>query len=141
MRPIVDDDYIDSYAYVAIEIPLREEINVDDLDQYLSFRTYLPDGTLWGMNEYGHFMSRHAIGDEYNYWGRRILFWGRRPEEIKFKPGDIVEILGCPGNFYWGNEAVDLAIVVKTPPTIAEVEKMRKHYLETHSDLNFVTMH
>ena len=132
-RPVDDDDYIDSYAYVVIEIPLREEINVDDLDQYLSFRTYLPDGTLWGKNEYGHFMSRHAIGDEYNYWGRRNLFWGRRPEEIKFKPGDIVEILGCPGNFYWGNEAVDLAIVVKTPPTITEVEKMRKQFFETHA--------
>lgn len=44
MHP-VDDDYIDSYAYVIIEIPLWEKINVDVLDQYLSFRTYLPNGT------------------------------------------------------------------------------------------------
>lgn len=132
MHPI-DGNYIDLYAYVVIEIPFREEINVDVLDQNLSLRIYLPDGTLWGKNDYGHFMSKYAIGDEYNYWGHRNLFWGRRPEEIKFKPGDIVEILGCPGNFYWGNETVDLAIVVKTPPTIGEVEEMRKQYFATHS--------
>ena len=132
MHP-VDDNYIDLYAYVVIEIPLKEEINVDVLDQYLSFRTYLPDGTLWGKNDYGHFMLRHAIGDEYNYWGRRNLFLGRKPEEIKFKPGDIVEILGSPGNDFWGNESVDLAIVVKAPPTVAEVEEMRKQYFATHS--------
>ena len=129
----LDDDYIDMYAYVVIEIPLNEEVNVDVLDHYLSFRTYLPDGTLWGKNDYGHFMPRCAIGDEFNYWGRRNQFWGRHPEEIRFKPGDIVEVLGCPGNDYWGNEMVDLAIVVKTPPTIAEVEEMRKRYFENHT--------
>jgi hypothetical protein len=69
----------------------------------------------------------------YNYWGRRNLFWGRKPEEIKFKPGDIVEILGCLGNDYWENGTVNLAIVVKSPPTIAEVEAMRKRYFATHS--------
>ena len=132
MHP-VDDSYIDLYAFVVIEIPFGEEVNVDVLDQYLSFRIYLPDGTLWGKNDYGHFMSKHAIGDEYNYWGRRNLFWGRKPEEIKFKPGDVVEILGCPGNDFWGNESVDLAIVVKTPSTVAEVEEMRKQYFATHS--------
>lgn len=135
MHPI-DGNYIDLYAYVVIEIPLREEINVDVLDQNLSLRIYLPDGTLWGKNDYGSFMSKDAIGDEYNYWGRRNQFWGRRPEEIRFKPGDIVEILGCPGNFYWGNETVDLAVVVKTPPTITEVEEIRKQYFETHSGVD-----
>lgn len=132
MNP-VNDDYMDLYAYVVIEIPLREEVNVEVLNQNLSLRTYLPDGTLWGKNDYGHFMPNCAIGDEYNVWGRRNLFWGRKPEEIRFKPGDIVEVLGCPGNDYWGNETVDLAIVVKAPPTIAEVEEMRKRYFETHS--------
>lgn len=66
MHPI-DGNYIDLYAYVVIEIPLREEINVDVLDQNLSLRIYLPDGTLWGKNDYGSFMSKDAIGDEYNY--------------------------------------------------------------------------
>ena len=132
MHP-VDDDYIDLYAYVVIEIPLREEVNVDVLDQNLSFRTYLPDGTLWGKNDYGNFMSKRAVGEDFNYWGRRNQFWGRKPEEIRFKPGDIVEVLGCPGNDYWGNDTVNLAIVVKTPPTIAEVEEMRKRYFAIHS--------
>ena len=44
MHP-VDDSYIDLYAFVVIEIPFGEEVNVDVLDQYLSFRIYLPDGT------------------------------------------------------------------------------------------------
>lgn len=132
----LDKDFIDMYAYVVIEIPLYEEVNVEVLNQYLSFRTYLPNGTLWGKNEYGSFMPRHATGDEYNDWGRRNQFWGRKPEEIRFKPGDIVEVLGCPGNDYWGNETVDLAIVVKTPPTIAEVKEKRKRYLESHSSFD-----
>ena len=133
----IENDYDNLYAYIVIEIPLREEVNVDALDEYLSFRIYLPNGSLWGKNEYGHFMSKHATGDEYNYWGRRNLFWGRKPEEIKLKLGDIVEILGCPGNGFWANGQVDLAIVVKTPPTTDEVGKMRKLYFETHSGLIF----
>ena len=61
------------------------------------------------------------------------MFWGRRQEEIRFKPGDIVEVMGYPGNHYWGNNCVNLAIIVKAPPTVDEVAAMRKQYLETHS--------
>ena len=61
------------------------------------------------------------------------MFGGRKPEEIRFKPGDIVEVMGYPGNHYWGNDNVNLAIVVKTPPTVDEVAVMRKQYLSTHS--------
>ena len=132
MHPM-DDDYIDLYAYVVLEIPLREEVNIDVLDEYLSFRVYSADGTLWGKNEYGNFMSELATSDIYNYWGRRNQFWGRKPEEIRFKPGDIVEVLGCPGNPFWSNEIVELAIVVKVPPTIDEVKEMRKRYFDTRS--------
>ena len=61
------------------------------------------------------------------------MFGGRKPEEIRFKPGDIVEVMGYPGNRYWGNDSVNLAIVVKTPPTVDEVAAMRKQYMSTHS--------
>ena len=64
---------------------------------------------------------------------KEICFWGRKQEEIRFKPGDIVEVMGYPGNHYWGNNCVNLAIIVNTPPTVDEVAAMRKQYLATHS--------
>lgn len=121
------------YAYVVLEIPLGFETNVDVLGENLSTRIYLPDGSLWGENRYADFVPMSSHGDEYNYWGRRNMFGGRKLEEIRFKPGDIVEVMGYPGNHYWGNDSVNLAIVVKTPPTVDEVAAMRKQYLSTHS--------
>lgn len=121
------------YAYVVVEIPLGIETHVDILGDSLSTLIYLPDGSLWGENTYANFIPINSHGEEYNYWGRRKMFWGRKPEEIRFKPGDIVEIMGYPGNQYWGDKWVNLGIIVKTPPTIDEVAVMRKEYLEKHS--------
>ena len=120
------------YSYVVVELPIGLEIH-PTLGQNLSTRIYLPDGTIWGENTYADFIPLNCLGEEYNYWGRRNMFVGRKPEEIRFKPGDIVEVMGYPGNHYWGNDSVNLAIVVKTPPTVDEVAVMRKQYLSTHS--------
>ena len=49
------------------------------------------------------------------------------------KPGDIVEVFGYPGNDYWSNNCVDLAIVVKCPPTDRELSEKLEQYLATHS--------
>ena len=121
------------YAYVVLEIPLGVETHVDVLGENLSTRIYLPDGSLWGENTYADFIPMSSHGYEYNYWGRRNMFCGRKPEDIRFKPGDIVEVMGYPGNHYWGDNCVNLAIVVKTPPTVDEVAVMREQYLTTHS--------
>lgn len=118
------------YSYVVVELPIGLEIH-PTLGQNLSTRIYLPDGTIWGENTYADFIPLNCLGEEYNYWGRRNMFGGRKPEEIRFKPGDIVEVMGYPGNHYWGNDNVK--IVVKTPPTVDEVAVMRKQYLSTHS--------
>jgi len=118
------------YAYVVLEIPMGFETHVDE---NLSTRIYMPDGSLWGENTYADFIPMSSHGDEYNYWGIRNLFWGRKPEEIRFKAGDIVEVMGYPGNHYWGNDCINLAIIVKTPPTVDELAAMRKQYLATHS--------
>ena len=124
----------DTYAYVAIEIPLSLEVNISVLDQYLSIRIYRADGTLWGENRYAHFFPKRGLNpDGYNYWGRRNIFMGREPGKIRFKPGDIVEILGYPGNMYWEHDRVELAIITKTPPTKAEVAERMKEYMDTHS--------
>ena len=120
------------YSYVVVELPIGLEIH-PTLGQNLSTRIYLPDGTIWGENTYADFIPLNCLGEEYNYWGRRNMFGGRKPEEIRFKPGDIVEVMGYPGNRYWGNDSVNLAIVVKTPPTVDEVAAMRKQYMSTHS--------
>ena len=120
------------YSYVVVELPIGLEIH-PTLGQNLSTRIYLPDGTIWGENTYADFIPLNCLGEEYNYWGRRNMFVGRKPEEIRFKPGDIVEVMGYPGNRYWGNDSVNLAIVVKTPPTVDEVAAMRKQYMSTHS--------
>ncbi len=76
---------------------------------------------------------RSSLAPPIPFPGKRNLFWGRAPEEIKFKSGDIVEILGNPGNPYWSHDEVNLAIIVKTPPTIDEVARMRQEYTDTHS--------
>lgn len=128
----LDDKYLDTYAYVIIELPLGREANCV-LDVSLSVWIYQRDGTLWGKNSYAHFFPRGLLEDEWNFWGRKNMFLGRGPEEIRFKPGDIVEILGYPGNGYWSEDEVNLAIIVKAPPTIDEVAVMRQHYMETHS--------
>ena len=120
------------YSYVVVELPIGLEIH-PTLGQNISTRIYLPDGTIWGENTYADFIPLNCLGEEYNYWGRRNMFGGRKPEEIRFKPGDIVEVMGYPGNRYWGNDSVNLAIVVKTPPTVDEVAAMRKQYMSTHS--------
>ena len=120
------------YAYVVLEIPLSMEININVMGEYLSMRTYLPDGTLWGKNTYAHIMPHGVDSHTEMQWRAWNSFWGREPSEIRFRPGDIVEILGCPGNDYWGNESVDLAIVAGTPETTAQAAARKKEYLATH---------
>ena len=127
-----DDQVMGLYAYVVIEIPLAMEVNIDLLDQYLSLRIYLPDGSLWGENTYSNFTPHHWDVDSAAFWGIKKVFLGRRPEEIKFKPGDIVEVIGCPGNVYWDNDRVTLAIVVGTPENVEQAAKRKEEFLAAH---------
>ena len=126
--------YYGTYAYVITEIPLRIDTNLDYYGISLSECVYSPDGTLWGKRNYCNIIPDNCFSpEEYNYWGRLCMFEGRKPEEIKFKPGDIVEVLGYPGNFYWSSNRVDLAIVVKCPPTVSEMSEKLQQYRATHS--------
>lgn len=123
-----------TFAYVITEIPLRIDTNLDILELSLSERVYSPDGTLWGKRDFCNIIPNGCFSpEEYNYWGRLCLFKGRKPEDIKFKPGDIVEVFGYPGNDYWSNNEVNLAIVVKCPPTVSEVAEKIQQYCATHS--------
>ena len=84
------NDRLDLYAYVVLEIPLGMQVNTYR-NHNLSVRVYLPDGTLWGVQPYADFFPNRLDPDGYNDWGRRNMFWGREQDEIKFKPGDIVD--------------------------------------------------
>ncbi len=129
----------ESYANVIVEIPIgipvAEHLRADSFSE----RIYLPDGTLWGINDYANITQWEAPypGGEVefgNYLGKKRKFYGRQPEEIRFKPGDIVEVFGYPGNNYWSDNVVHLAIVVKTPPSVEEISRKMEEYLSTHSD-------
>lgn len=123
-----------TYAYVITEISLKLDTNLDVFGLSLSERVYSPDGTLWGKRDFCNIIPDSCFShEEYNYWGRLCLFKGRKPEEIRFKSGDIVEVFGYPGNFNWNNNEANLAIVVKCPPTVSEMSEKLQHYRATHS--------
>ena len=125
------------YCWVLSELP----VGVCVLHhESFSERVYLPDGRLWSERQYADMLPCDIPApygeiefDNYIY-GRRF-FAGRKPEEIRFQPGDIIEILCHPGNHYWGDGSVELAIVIDTPPTLDEIAKQAEHYLKTDEHL------
>ena len=122
------------YAYVVTELPLGVPVNTTMRGESLSERVYLPDGTLWMANDYCNFIPHTChTPDQYNAWGQKGIFLGRNPEEIRFKPGDIVEVLGIPGNPYWGDGEVNLAMVVSAPQTKEALTKEYEEYIATHN--------
>ena len=128
-----------TYAYVVTEIPVGLQVMERLMLDCFSQRVYLSDGSLWGVSDYATIMQRETPFSMNeieldHYLGKRRMFHGRKPKEILFKPGDVVEVFGYPGNDYWSDDEVNLAIVVKTPPTMEEVTKMQDKYMATHTD-------
>ena len=129
----------DTYASVIAEIPVGIQVSEHIKADSLSERIYLPDGTLWSTNDYANITQWEAPypGGELelgHYLGKKRMFHGRKPEDIRFKPGDIVEVFGYAGNDYWSDNVVNLAIVVKTPHSVEEISRQMENYLATHSD-------
>lgn len=127
----------DCYCWALRELPLG--VNILPVESF-SERIYLPDGQLWSERRYADMVPsiippqyREIEFDNYIY-GRRF-FSGRRPEEIRFKPGDIIEIFCYHGNGYWGDSSVELAIVLDTPPTVDEMTQRVDHHLKTATNL------
>ncbi|MBO7585894.1 MAG: hypothetical protein J6T13_01765 [Bacteroidales bacterium] len=75
-----------------------------------SVRTYTADGKPNDENLFDHQCERH--------------FKGRIPDQIRFKPGDIVEVIND-----W--RAV-LCVVWHTQPTVEDFERKRPYWLENH---------
>lgn len=121
-----------TYAHVIVEepvgLPCRE-------DESLSVRVYQPDGTLWSTQPYARLVQWDAPTtdtEEYNRFGRLRQFDGRTPEEVRFKAGDVVEILCCKHTAYWNTDepCVERAVVEATPLLRDEVLRSKKDYLE-----------
>ena len=127
----------DTYCWVLSELPLGVRFFHENS---FSERVYLPDGQLWSERLYAD-MFPSDIPAQYgelefdNYLYGRNFFAGRKPEEIRFKPGDLIEIFCYGGNFYWSDGNVELAIVLDTPPTVDEMSEKVEHFLKTDSSL------
>lgn len=123
----------DAYCWVLSEIPLG--INHLSYESF-SERVYLPDGQLWGERPYADMLS-NDIPPQYseiefdNYIDGRNYFAGRKPKEIRFQPGDIIEVFCYTGNYYWGNGYGELAIVLETPPTVDMISDISNRYLKS----------
>ena len=132
LRYLTDYD-CDAYCWVLSEIPLG--INHLSYESF-SERVYLPDGQLWGERPYAD-MSPSDIPPQFgeiefdNYLYGRNYFAGRRPEEIRFQPGDIIEVFCYDGNHYWSDGHGELAIVLETPPTVEVISELSERYLKS----------
>lgn len=133
----IEDPFGNCYCWALREFPLGAGVHSTES---LSERIYLPDGQLWSerlTNEMYPDTVPH-IYDEiefYDYIYAHRFFAGRKPEEIRFKPGDLIEIFCYDGNDYWSDGYVELAIVIHTPPTVDEMTKRVDDYLKTSKDL------
>lgn len=121
-----------TYAYVIVEEPVGQPCRDDES---LSVRVYQPDGTLWSTQPYARLVQWDAPTtdtEEYNRFGRLRQFDGRTPEEVRFKAGDVVEILCCKHTAYWNTDepCVERAVVEATPLLRDEVLRSKKDYLE-----------
>ena len=93
----------DTFCYIITERKLNPKPNEEDV---VGVRTYLPDGSWY----------------EENMADRDGVFRGRPDERIRFKIGDIAEVL-------YG-DVVELAIIGNTPPSLEFAEQMRQRRLE-----------
>ena len=93
----------DNYRFIITERKLNPKPDKEDV---VGVRTYLPDGSWY----------------EENMVGQDGVFRGRPNERIRFKIGDVVEVL-------YGKTA-ELAIVGNTPPSLEFAEQMRQRRLE-----------
>ena len=122
-----------AYCWVIRELPLGMTFHKGES---FSECVYLPNGQLWAERPYADIMPLN-IPRQYseiefdNYIYGRRFFSGRKTEEIKFKPGDIIEIFGYEGNNHWDDEYVELAIVLDTPATVDEIRTRSEQYLKT----------
>ena len=96
--------------------------------------------TLWSERRYAQ-AQPWEIPAEYceieydNYIYGKCAFYGRRPDEIRFHRGDIIEIFCHEGCKFWSPGHIELAIVVSEPPTTDEMKVRIDQYLQHEKNL------
>jgi hypothetical protein len=106
-----------------VDACLTAEINITSRLLTLLGGGQLVDACLTAERDIWYETVRCRTVEEYQ---RKGMFPGRRPEDIRFKEGDIVEVFG---EFRMWN-TVNLGIVAGTPPTLQEAQEWDKPYDE-----------
>ena len=136
-----------SYAHVIAEVPMGMAIEYGD---NLSLRVYDDEGHLWSEQPYATFHPMVALREDADEHLRH--FEGRSAEEIRFQPGDFVEVLCCgygaPTDS--NGSGAELAIVVDVPPCHEELMQRKAEYeatgqgiepqLNSHNDYYIVAL-
>ena len=118
---IAGDNYVELQQFFGFQI---EEYPLD-IDCYYSTksrRSYLPDGSLWAENLLSEIPDENGLE----------AFLGRPVEKIRFKIGDLVEVLR------W--DTVTLEIVGNLPMTPDEVQRMYERSLKENPDDHFIPL-
>jgi hypothetical protein len=107
------------YCFIINEYPVSTLLN--KYREILTRRTYSSDGKLADACLVSEFNNcKRARGKMREECWRTGCFPGRKPEEMRFKEGDIVEVFGEFNA--WGN-GVRLGIVIDTPRTLQDVQQ------------------
>ena len=125
------------YCFVLSEIPLG--VPMRDGESF-SEQIFMPDGTLWSERKYAQAQpweipAEHCEIEYDNYIYGKCAFYGRRPDEIRFHRGDIIEIFCYEGCKFWSSGHIELAIVLSEPPTIDEMKVRIDQYLQQEKHL------
>ncbi len=127
-----------AYCWVLSEIPLGiKHLSFESFSE----RVYLPDGQLWGERPYADMMTTSDIPPQFdeiecdNYIYNRNYFAGRKPEENRFQPSDIIEVFCYERRHYWSAGHGELAIVLEGPPTIEVISELSERYLKNERNL------
>ncbi|MBR3977684.1 MAG: hypothetical protein IKJ95_07665 [Bacteroidaceae bacterium] len=133
------------YCFYITELPLEHKITEYVPGEYLTCRAYDANGLLADKSKAGNICLREDIKTECTHLSYP-LFRGRSEEEIRFKPGDIVEVMD-------GTD-IRLAVITGIPPTIEqcweyhmrlkslslepECRKRPHHYMRDYSDDSYI---
>ena len=135
------------YCFYITELPLEHKITEYVPGEYLTCRAYDSNGLLADKSKAGNICLKEDIKTDCTHLSYP-LFRGRSEEEIRFKPGDIVEVMDVTD--------IKLAVITGIPPTIElcweyhmrlkslslepECRKRPHHYMRDYSDDSYIVV-
>ena len=106
----------ETYCFILEKLPLEMKMkDGDNLHEWV----YDRNGELCAERPFANTYCWDGFGpttpEHVKFCEESVKFSGYREGELKFKPGDIVEILCYPGNHYFAPMSVELGIVAGYP--------------------------